>query len=203
MWGLLPAKTRTVAAVIGALIVMALRLGFSVPPSSAFGWLELLLSSAGITAAVGLAVGRFRPAWRVPCFLGLKWWYPDLNGVWQGTAKTVAPGEKDYREFRIEVTIDQRWVGVSVSTHSLESPLRSGSVFVAPVKEEGKAVLWTNFIAEQEAPAESDERSWHGSSRLIYDRKARRLSGIYWTDRAAHILKTGGTAGTLALQRMR
>lgn len=201
MWSMLPVSTRVTAAVILTAVVVSIRLAFSTQPRTLFEFLELLLSSAGIAASIGVLIGRLKLAWRIPCWFGLSRWYPDLNGPWRGLA---APHHSTTRErIEIEMNIDQRWTGIAVITRSLESPLSSRSVLAAPLREENAPVLWTNFLAEQSSPESSDERRWHGSSRLAFDRETGELKGIYWTDRASHIMGHGGTAGSLLLKRSR
>jgi hypothetical protein len=201
MWGLLPLKIRLAAIIVCGGLIATTRIALATQNVSLTTFIEALLWAAGILAIVGPLFGRLAFTWRIPCALGLRVWYPDLNGVWKGFAQSSFQERGERTNSRIEMTIEQRWTHIRVWVRSSDDYHSSKSISVIPAKEDRMVVLWTNFIGEQFAPRPTDERQFYGTSRLIYERSENRLRGHYWTDRASHVSGSGGTAGTISLSK--
>lgn len=200
MWSLLALKTRVTAIVAFTLAVTVARaITNDLEVASIFDVVGPFFSAAAVTTAAGVWLGRFRWTWRAPCRFGLRRWYPDLNGTWRGVATSSFP--EGGAPYDIEMVIDQRWSGIKVATRGIKSGITTKTLVAVPTRDDGVPSLWMHFVGEQDRPSATDDRSWFGSSRLKLDPVTGHLSGVYWTDRASHILGSGGTAGTVLLTR--
>jgi hypothetical protein len=202
MWRLLSGKTQLSVVAAGVVLVAVCRILISPPASySVLQFAELLLSSGGIAAIIAGVVGRMRWAWWLPCLLGLRRWYPDLNGEWVGSVESSFLDGSGSAPIQVRMSITQTWAAITVETRSTDGNHESEAETAEPTRERGTAVLWMHFIGRQRAPAPTDEREFFGASRLVHDKYVGNLNGTYWTDRGAHILHSGGTAGRIVLTR--
>lgn len=202
MWALVPSRTR-----VQLILVLALALGCasylargeSGGSSESFPILEFsqyVLSAVPLVLIIGWALGKWRWAWSWPCRrLGLRLWYPDLNGVWEGELKSTFRAPSRDGSVVIRMRIEQRWSGVTVSTVG-RGPRGSSSdtVLAAPRREDERFVLWQVFRGESLDRLPTDEQVFYGTSRLTYDPVTQTIRGAHWTNRAAqHQLNTAGS----------
>lgn len=200
MWVLLPLKVR-----LGLIVFVSIVVGFSwaffEQDISIFNILRRMLISISLVAIAGTAIGLWKKSWTIPCKLVLgNWWYPDLNGEWSGML-TSSYGEGDERtEVNIEVTIDQRWSHISVTSKNSNDYSKSIALHVIPEKRDGETVLWTHYKGTVNLPEPTDAAIFFGSTRMVYDRKSDSIEGLHWTNRAWQ--KGLNTAGSFSLKRV-
>ncbi len=204
MWGLVPPQVRVGAVLVCALALAAIQWVIAgMPNRDVVEWAWHLLSSVGVITVLGSLLGRYRSAWLLLASKGLgRWFYPDLNGTWRGTVKSSFTERTGQPDTEIQFIIDQRWGGISMDGRSLSGYHKSASLHVTPALEDRDPVLWVHFKGIQDAPKRTDEGHFFGSARLVYDRDTERLQGPYWTNRAHQITGSGGTAGTMMLERI-
>lgn len=200
MWSIIPIRIRISVVVVSAFVIFLIRFAIANQPDlDVPKFVELILSSATVVAVIGFALGETKWAWRLSCILGFKYWYPDLNGKWTGTV-TSSFGTEESNTYSVEMTIDQRWSRIRLETKGTTGS-KGIATIVVPRKDGDNIELWTHFIGMQVAPSSTDERQWNGSSHLSFDRADKHIRGAYWTDRASHILRGGGTSGTIDVVR--
>lgn len=91
MWSLLPRSTQiSIIVIITAVLLLGLQdatVWYTGQPTSLFKHASMVTSIIGLVV-IGVANWVWRPIWRLVPRLN-KWFFPDLNGVWEGTLQTT------------------------------------------------------------------------------------------------------------------
>lgn len=204
MWGLVPPKIKVAAILVLVVIVVIARYAIiQKMPAFDSELLRSILATIGSVSLLGAFLGTRRWAWTVPCRLGLAHWFPNINGTWEEYTQSSFKDASGTTRYPIVVNIDQKWSHIRVEVRNPEGKRLSISKIAIPVKTDEVPEIWMHFEGEGYADADhpTDEQRYLGSARYRFDMGPDKLSGAYWTNRAAHILGCGGTAGTVELER--
>lgn len=198
-------------------------------PETPAAWLKLIGIAISYSAIALLALAgsgsRFSP-WRLlwqACPPLNRWFFPDLNGEWQGTtssnwpvlksmldAATAKGGLKAAELEAIDLKCDDIVINISASLFHFRLNAKlansrgsSHSLTARVTKNELRDIFELQYLYSQDTPEAGlmDDSSHLGAATLEIDLKLWELNGYYWTRRK---WRSGlSTAGKLNLRRAR
>lgn len=203
MWTLVPRNYLVVGTVVltSTLAFIILHITHEWPPTMADG-AQVIFASAGLAGSICWFLGSLHWTWSLLSKLGLRRWYPDLNGVWVGALHSNFIDPSGNHETIIVMRIDQRWSKIHVSTQSAHGYSSSETIKAFPRIEESRPILWMVYRGDVPKPAKTDVDEFYGTSRAEFVRYSGELKGRYWTNRAWNSEQRLNTAGTFELRRL-
>ncbi len=202
MWSLLLLRWRVGLTLGAAGIIASSMEAFGFGPNATshmVGKVALFLSPLGMTAALGWLLGAWKPAWTLVSNVGMKHWFPNLNGVWEGEFRSSRQRTHPDTPNRLVLRIDQKWGKVSIYNDAASGSTDSIPILCIPAQHHGQPCLYVFYEAWPKASADSDSENFLGAERIIYNSERDSLIGDYMTNRAW--MRGNNTAGRFELTR--